>query len=95
MMMDNPSWGELGGTASTTLANTTKKSTKMSEYTSTTSGMHDVISMGTISLDMNSKYANVKNTSKSSVIRMQPSSHLTPEMLLIPMVTIPKGPKHS
>ena len=36
-MMDNPSRGELGGTASTTLANMTRKSIKMSEHTSTIS----------------------------------------------------------
>ena len=54
----------------TTLANSTKKSIKMSEHTSTTSGMHDVISMGAISLGMRRKYVGVKNTSKNSVIRM-------------------------
>ena len=80
---------------STTLANMTKKSIKMSEPTSTTSGMHDIISMGAISLSMRRKYAGVKNTSKNSVIRMQPSSHLTSAMLPIPTVTIPKGPEHS
>ena len=66
---------------STTLANTTKKSIKMSEHTSTTSRMHDVISMGDVSLSMRRKYINVKNTSKNSVIWMQPSSHLTLAML--------------
>ena len=80
-MTDNPSREELGGTASTTLANTTKKSIKMSENTSTTSGMHDVISMGAVSLGMRRKYVGVKNTSKSLVIWMQPSSHLMPAML--------------
>ena len=94
-MMDNPSKGELGGTASTTLTNMTKKWIKMSEHTSTTSGMHDVTSMGAVSLVVNRKYAGVKNTSKSSVIRMQPSSHLTPAMLQIPTVMILKGPEHS
>ena len=94
-MMDNPSRGELGGTASTTHANMTKRSTKMSERTSTISGMRDVISMGVVSLGMWRKYADVKNTSKSSVIRMQPSNHLTPALLQIPMVMIPKGPEHS
>ena len=95
VMIDDPSRGELGGTISTTLANTTKKSIKMSENTSTTSGMHDVISMGTVSLSMRRKYVSVKNTSKNSVIRMQPSSHLTSAMLPIPTVTILKGPEHS
>ena len=61
--------------------NMTKKSIKMSEHTSTTSGMHDVISIGAISLGMRRKYAGIKNTSKSSVIRMQPSSHLMLAML--------------
>jgi len=93
-MMDNPSKGELGG-VSTTLANSTKKSTKMFERTSTISGMRDVISTGAISLTMKRKYTGVKNTSKSSVIRMHPSSHLTPAMLLIPTVMIFKSPKHS
>ena len=94
-MIDNPSRGELRGTISTTLANTTKKSIKMSEHTSTTSGMHDVISMDAVSLGMRRKYAGVKNTSKNSVIRMQPSNHLMPAMLPIPTVTILKGPEHS
>ena len=95
VMMDNPSGRELGGTVSTTLANTTKKSTKMSEHTSTISGMRDVISMGAVSLAMKRKYAGVKNMSKSLVIRMQPSSHLTPATLQILTVTIPKGSEHS
>ena len=81
MMMDNPSRGELGGTASTTLASTTKKSTKMSERTSTIFGMRDVISTGVVSLDMKRKCIGIKNTSKSSVIWMLPSSHLTSAML--------------
>ena len=69
-MMDNPSRGELEGTVSTTLTNTTKKSIKMSENISTTSGKHDIISMGVVSLGMRRKYAGVKITSKNSVIRM-------------------------
>ena len=73
----------------------TKKSTKMSERTSTISGMHDVISTGTISLGMKRKYTGVKNMSKSLVIRIQPSSHLTPVMLQMLTVMIPKGPEHS
>jgi len=72
MMMDNPSRGELGGTVLTTPANMTKKWIKMSEHTSTTSGMHDVISTGAISPTMKRKYVGIKNTSKSSVIQMQP-----------------------
>ena len=95
MMMDNSSRPELRGTISTTLANMTKKSTKMSERTSTIFETRDVILMGAVSLTMKRKYAGVKNTSKSSIIRMQPSSHLTLAMLQIPTVTIPKGPKHS
>jgi len=79
----------------TTLANSTKKSIKMSEHTSTTFGMHNVISMGTFSLGMRRKYAGVKNTSKNLVIWMQPCSHLTLAMLPIPTVMIPKGPEHS
>ena len=63
-----PLQGELGETVSTTLSNMTKKSTKMSERTSTISRMHDVISTGTVSLAMKRKYAGVKKTSKSSVI---------------------------
>ena len=95
MIMDDPYRGELGEIVSTTLANMTKKSTKMSERTSTISEMHDVISTGAVSLAMKRKYAGVKNTSKSSIIQMQPSSHLTPAMLQIPMVMILKGPEHS
>ena len=94
-MMDDPSRGELGGTVLTTLANMTKKSTKMSEHTSTISGMRDIISTGAVSLVMKRKYTGVKNTSKSSVIWMQPSSHLTPAILPIMMVMILKGPEHS
>ena len=80
---------------STTLANTTKKSIKMSEHTSTTSGMHDIISTGAIYLGIKRKYAGVKNMCKNSVIRMQPSRYLTSAMLPIPTVTILKGPEHS
>ena len=69
--------------------------TKMSERTSKIFGMRDVISTGAISLAMKRKYAGVKNTSKNSVIRIWPSSHLTPATLPIPMVIIPKGPEHS
>ena len=68
--MDNPSREELGGTVSTALANSTKKLTKMFEHTSTISEMRDVISTSSVSLGMRRKYAGVKNTSKSSVIRM-------------------------
>ena len=67
----------------------------MSENTSTTFGMHDIISMGVVSLGMKWKYADVKNTSKNSVIQMWPSSHLMPVMPLILTMMIPKGPKHS
>ena len=67
----------------------------MSEHTSTISRMLDVISMSADSLGMKRKYAGVNNTSKSLVIRMQPSSHLTSAMLQIPTVTILKGPEHS
>ena len=95
MMIDNPSRGELGGTISTTLANTTKKSIKMSKLTTTTFEMHNVISMGAVSLGMRRKYIGVKNTSKNSVIRMEPSSHLMPAMLQILTVMIPKDPEHS
>ena len=42
----------------------------MSEHTSITYGMHNVISMGAISLGMRRKYAGVKNTSKNLVIQM-------------------------
>ena len=70
-----PLQGELGGTASTTLANMAKKSTKMSGHTSTISRTSDVISMGTVSLAMKKKYAGVKSTNKNSAIRMLPSSH--------------------
>ena len=90
-----PLQGELGGTTSTTLANMTKKSTKMSECTSTISETRHIISTGAVSLAMKRKYVGVKKTSKSSVIRMQPSSHLTPAMLQNLTVMILKGPEHS
>ena len=63
-----PLQGELGATASTTLANMTRKSTKTSELTSTISETRDVISTGTVSLAMKKKYAGVRSTSKSLVI---------------------------
>ena len=87
-MMDNLSRGEPGATALTTLANTTRKSTRTSEHTSTISKMRDIISKGAVSLAMKKKYAAVKNMSKSSVIWTQPSSHSTPQ---ITTATIPKG----
>ena len=67
----------------------------MSENTSTTSGMHDVTLMGAVSLGMRRKYAGVKNTSKNSVIWMQPSSYSTSAMLPIPTAMILKAPVHS
>ena len=73
----------------------TKKSTKVSEHTSTTSEMYDVISIGAVSLGMKRKYIGVKNTSNNSVIRMRPSSHLMPATPPILTVMIPKGPEHS
>ena len=88
--MDNPYRGELGGTASTTLTNTIKKWNKMSERTSIIFGMRDVISTGTVSPTMKRKCIGIKNTSKSSVIWMLPSSHLMPTM-----PPIPKGLEHS
>ena len=63
-----PLQGELGGTALTTLTNTTKKSNKMSERTSTIFGTRDVISTGAISLAMKKKYVSINNTSKNSAI---------------------------
>ena len=68
MTMDNLSRVELGATAPTTLANMTRKSTRMSERTSIISKMRDVISMSAVSLAMKKKYTGVKNMSKSSVI---------------------------
>jgi len=76
-MMDNLSRGELGATASTTLANTTRKLKKMSEHTSTISETRDDVSTSVVFLAMKKKFTAVKNTSKSSVIQTQPSSHST------------------
>ena len=64
-----PLQGELGGTVSTTLANMTKKSTKMSERTSTISGTRDIILTDAVSLTMKKKYTGLKNMSKSSIIQ--------------------------
>ena len=69
MMMDNLSRGKPGATSSTTVANMTRKLTRMSEHTSTIFEMHDDISMSTIFLAMKKKYTTVKSMSKSSVIR--------------------------
>ena len=51
--------------------------------------------MGVVSLTMKKKYAVIKNTSKSSVIQTQPSSHLTSATLQIMMATVPKAPEDS
>ena len=53
----------------------------MSERTTTISETRDVISMGDVSLAMKRKYVGIKNTSKSSIIWMQPPSYLMPAML--------------
>ena len=94
-MMDNLSRGEPGATALTTLANMTRKSTRTSEHTSTISETCDDISTSAISLAMKKKYAAVKNTSKSLVIRTQPSSHSMSATPQITVSTILKGLEHS
>ena len=66
MMMNNPSRGKLGGSTLGTLINTTKRSNKTSERTSTTSKTDDVKSMGAVFHSMKRKYAGIKSTSKSS-----------------------------
>ena len=78
----HPLQGELG----------TRKSTRMSEHTLTISETRDDVSTSTVFLTMKKKYATIKSTSKSLVIRSQPSSHST---LVTSMEMIPKGPKHS
>ena len=78
--MDNLFRGELGATASTTLANMTNKSTRMSERTTTISETVDIISTSIVSLATKKKYATIKSTSNSSVIWTQPSSRLTSAM---------------
>ena len=67
-MMHNLSRGKIGATASTTLANTTRKSTRTSKHTLTISMTRDDVSMSAIFLAMKKKYATVKSMSKSSVI---------------------------
>ena len=67
----------------------------MFERTSTIFKTHDVILVGAVSLAMKKKYAGVKNTSKSSIIQTQPSSHSTSAMPQITMATILKGLEHS
>ena len=65
---------------STTFTNTTRKSTRTSEHTSTISEMRDDISTSIVFLAMKKKYTAIKSMSKSSVIRTQPSSHSMPIM---------------
>ena len=80
---------------STSLNNTTRKPTRTFERKSIISETRNVILTSTISLTMKKKYAAIKNTSKSSVIWTQPSSHSTSTTPQITTVMIPKGPQHS
>ena len=70
----------------------TRRSTRTSECTSIISKMHDDVSTNAILVTIKKKYATVKNTSKSSVIQTQLSSHSTSAMPQITTTTIPKGP---
>ena len=90
-----PLKGEPRATALTTLANMTRKSTRMSERTSTISETRDGVSTSAGLVALKKKYATVKSTSRSSVTQTQLSSHLTPAMLQITAPTNPKGPQHS
>ena len=58
-------------TASSTFANTTRRSTRMSKCTLIIFEMHDDISTSAASVAMKKKYATARSTSKSTVIRTQ------------------------
>ena len=62
----------------------------MSEHTSTTSGMHDVISMGAISLGMRRKYAGVKKEFGNPNAALQP---LNADNAVDPDGDDPEGPR--
>ena len=94
-MMDNPLQGDRGATASNTLANMTRRSTRTFERTSTISEMHEDVSTSAVLVAMKKKYATVKSMSKSSVIQTQPFSHSTSATPQITTAMILKGPEHS
>ena len=68
-MTGNPSTVELGATAMNITANTTRRSTRTSECTSTISEMHDDVSTNAALVAMKKKYATARSTSKSMVTR--------------------------
>ena len=63
-MIDNPSRGELGATTLNITANTTRRSTKTSECTSTISEMHDDISTNAVLVAKKKKYAATRSTTR-------------------------------
>ena len=71
----NPSRAELGTTASNITTNTTRRSTRTFECTSTIYEMHDDVSMNAASAAMKKKYAAARSTSKSTVTQTQLLSH--------------------
>jgi len=73
-MADNLLRAELGATTSNITANMTKRSTRMSECTSTISEMHDDISTNAASVATKKKYITARSMSKSMETQTQLSS---------------------
>ena len=94
MMIGNPSREELPIVLNIT-ANPTRRSTRMSECTSTISEMHDDVSTNAASVAMKKKYAAARSMSKSTLTRTQLSSRSMPTTLQTMAPTTPKGPRHS
>jgi hypothetical protein len=80
-MIGNPSRAELEAIALNITANTTRRSTRMSECTSTIFEMHDDVSTSAASIAIKKKYTAARSMSRSTTTRTQLSSRSTPAML--------------
>ena len=91
-MTGNVSRAELGATASNITANTTRRSTRASECTSTIFKMHDDVLTNATSVAMKKKYATARSMSKSTVTRTQLSNCSMPATLQMTASLTPKAP---
>ena len=82
------------GIAPNTIASTTRRSNRMLEYISATSGMRDGVSSNVGPVTMKTKYVAARSTSRSTATRTQLSSQLTLATLQLMPTTTPKGPQH-
>ena len=87
--------GELEATTPSIIASMTKRSNRMPECSSVTSGMHDSVSINIASGAMKMKYDAAKSTSESTVIQTQLWSRSSLAILLISAPTTRKGPLRS